>query len=109
AVGRAHGLRLLLTGEEIDAAEALRIGLVSEVVAADALLGAAQALARTIAGHGPLAARFAKEAVYRGGELPVAAGLRAELDLTVILQTTADRAEGVRAFVERRAPRFEGR
>ena len=109
AVGRAHALRLLLTAAEIDAAEALRIGLVSEVVAAAALLPAARALAGTIASRGPIAARFAKEAVYRGSELPLAAGLRAELDLTVILQTTADRAEGVRAFVEQRPPHFEGR
>lgn len=107
-VGRAKALELALLAERIDAAEALRIGLVSEVVAADALLPAAHALAGTIASRGPIAARFAKEAVYRGSELPLAAGLRAELDLTVILQTTADRAEGVRAFVEQRAPHFDG-
>jgi enoyl-CoA hydratase/carnithine racemase len=109
AVGRAHALRLLLTAAEIDAAEALRIGLVSELVPDGTATDAALALARTIAARGPIATRLAKEAVLRGVELPLAAGLRAELDLTVILQATADRAEGVRAFTERRPPRFGGR
>lgn len=109
AVGRAQALRLLLTGEEIDAAEARRIGLVSSVVPDGGELEAAAGIARTIASRGPLATRFAKEAVRRGADVPLDQGLRLELELTVLLQTTADRAEGVRAFVERRDPRFEGR
>jgi enoyl-CoA hydratase len=108
AVGRAHALRLLLTGEEIDAAEAHRIGLVSAVVPGD-VTAAAHQLAATIAARGPIATRLAKEAVHRGVELPLAHGLLTELDLTVILQTTADRAEGVQAFVEKREPRFQNR
>lgn len=108
AVGRAQALRLLLTGEMIDAAEALRIGLVSEVVAAEELADAAGAVAEAIASRGPLATRFAKEAIRRGVEVPLAEGLRLELELTVLLQTTADRAEGVSAFVERRDPDFTG-
>lgn len=109
AVGRAQALRLLLTGEEIDAAEALRIGLVSRVVPSGEVAQDAAALAATIAERGPLATRFAKEAVHRGTELPLQQALRYELDLTVILQSTADRAEGVAAFVERRPPHFTGR
>ena len=58
---------------------------------------------------GPLATRFAKESIARGSELPLAEALRLELELTVLLQTTADRAEGVAAFVEGREPRFVGR
>ena len=109
AVGRAHALRLLLTGEEIDAAEARRIGLVSRVVPSAQVEAATRAIATTIASRGPIATRLAKEAVHRGSELTLEQALRYELDLTVLLQTTADRAEGVRAFVQRRSPRFIGR
>lgn len=109
AVGRAQAFRLLLGGEAIDADEALRIGLVTELAESDAAEDAARAIAGTIAARGPIATRFAKEAVARGAELPLAEALRAELDLTVILQTTADRAEGVQAFVEKRPPRFHNR
>ena len=109
AVGRSQALRMLLAGTEIDAVEAKRIGLVTEVVADGAELEAADALARVIASRGPVATRFVKEAVLRGVEQPLQQGLRTELDMTVILQTTADRAEGVRAFVEGRPPEFTGR
>ena len=109
AIGRAQALRLLLTGEEIDAAEAKRIGLISSVVADGGEIEAAREIARTIAARGPLATRFAKEAIRRGMDLSLDQGLNLELELTVLLQTTEDRAEGVRAFVERRDPQFEGR
>lgn len=109
AVGRAAALRLLLLGEEIDAEEALRIGLVSRVVNAGDLDRVVHEVATTIALRGPIATRLAKEAVHRGAEMPLAEALRFELDLTVLLQSTADRAEGVRAFVEKRPPRFIGR
>ncbi len=109
AVGRAHGLRLLLTGEQVDATEALRIGLVSRVVPVGEAAVAAAGIASAIAAKGPIATRYAKEAVARGLDAPLQQGLRAELDMTVILQSTADRAEGVQAFVERREPHFEGR
>lgn len=109
AVGRAHALRLLLAGETIDADEALRVGLVTELASDGGAEAAARAIADTIAARGPIATRLAKEAVTRGAELPLAEGLRAELDLTVILQTTDDRAEGVQAFVEKRPPRFQNR
>lgn len=107
-VGRAQALRLTLTGEEIDAAEARRIGLVSAVVPASQVVTEAQALAALVAERGPIATRLAKEAVHRGVEMPLADALRYELDLTVLLQSTADRAEGVRAFAEKRPPHFIG-
>jgi enoyl-CoA hydratase/carnithine racemase len=109
AVGRAKALEMVLTGEIIDAAEALRVGLVSKVVPQARLMAEAEALATEIAGRGPVAIRYAKEAVLRGVEMPLEQALRFETDLTIILQTTEDRAEGVSAFLEKRNPRFKGR
>lgn len=109
AVGRAQALRLILTGDEIDATEARRIGLVSSVVPSGEVESTARALARVIASRGPIATQLAKEAVHHGVEMPLDRALRYELDLTVLLQSTADRAEGVRAFSEKRPPRFIGR
>jgi enoyl-CoA hydratase/carnithine racemase len=108
-VGRAQALRLILLGEEIDAAEALRIGLASAVHPKGDLITAAEALASRMAERGPIALRYAKEAVRRGLDQPLDQALRFETDLTVILQTTEDRAEGVRAFLEKRKPEFKGK
>ncbi len=107
--GRGKALEIVLTGEPIDAAEALRIGLVSEVVPRAKLAARAQALAERLAERGPLALQYAKEAISRGIDMPLEQALRYETDLTVILQTTEDRAEGVRAFLEKRKPEFKGR
>jgi enoyl-CoA hydratase/carnithine racemase len=108
-VGRGESLRLILLGEAIDAKEALRIGLVSAVHPGDSLLAEAAALAERMATRGPIALRYAKEAVRRGLEQPLDQALRYETDLTVILQTTEDRAEGVSAFLEKRVPKFRGK
>jgi enoyl-CoA hydratase len=108
-VGRGAALELILTAEPIDAQTALRIGLVSQVVPRDRLLVEASALAERIAARGPLAVRYAKEAVSQGLDMSLEQALRFETDLTIILQTTEDRAEGVRAFLEKRAPEFRGR
>jgi enoyl-CoA hydratase len=107
-VGRGKTLELILTGATIDASEALRIGLVSQVVSAGKLEARAQEIAERIAERGPLAIQYAKEAVSRGIDMPLEQALRFETDLTVILQTTEDRAEGVRAFLEKRNPEFKG-
>jgi enoyl-CoA hydratase/carnithine racemase len=107
-VGRARALELLLTSRTIDAVEALRIGLVNKVVPAKALLPESQALARQLAAKGPIALRYAKEAVNKGLDLTLEQGLRLEADLYFLLHTTADRIEGVRAFLEKRPPRFRG-
>jgi enoyl-CoA hydratase len=108
-VGRATATRLLLLGEPLSAREALVRGLAGGLYPGDRLMEEARRLAGVIAARGPLAVRYAKEAVARGLEMPLEQALRYETDLTIILQTTADRAEGVRAFVEKRAPRFHGR
>ena len=108
-VGRAAALELILTAEPIDAQTALKIGLVSQIVPRDRLLIEASALAERIAARGPIAVRYAKEAVSQGLDMSLEQALRFETDLTIILQTTEDRAEGVRAFLEKRAPEFHGR
>ncbi len=100
---------MILTGESVSANEALRIGLVSAVVPRDRLAEEAAAISQRIAERGALAVRYAKEAVARGTEMPLDQALRFETDLTIILQTTEDRAEGVRAFLEKRDAEFKGR
>lgn len=107
--GRAVALEMILTGEPVDAPTALQAGLLSAVAAPSGLLDSARTLATAIANRGPLAVRLAKEAIHRGMDMPLDQALRFETDLTVLLQTTADRAEGVRAFQEKRPPRFRGR
>lgn len=107
--GRARALEVLLTGRHLDADEALAWGAINALVPRNRLLAEAQALADRIAQRGPLAVRYAKEAVSRGAEMPLEQALRFETDLTIILQTTEDRAEGVRAFLEKRPPNFQGK
>ena len=104
-VGRAHALRLLLTGDVIDAAEGLRIGLVQSVGGPEA----ADELADRLAAAAPIAAAFVKEAVYRGADLALEQGLRLEADLSILLHGTADRAKGLGSFAAGTRPDYEGR
>ena len=108
-VGVARALELVLLGERLSAPRAVAWGLVRAAVDPGRLAAAAEAAARALAGRGPLALRLAKEAVVRALDLPLAEGMRLEHDLYVLLQTTADRREGVRAFLARRPARFRGR
>jgi len=107
-IGRARAMEILLLGREVAAAEALEIGLAARVTPAEDLPAAVEGLAQTLARHGPLALALAKEAVVRAGDLSLAEGMRLEEDLYALLQTTEDRREGVRSFLEKRAPRFRG-
>ena len=108
-VGPGKALEMILTGELIDAAEALRIGLINRTVSSSELTSVAMELASEMASKSPLALSYVKEALYSGMDLTLDQGLRMELDLYLLLFTTQDRTEGVRAFVEKRKPEFEGR
>jgi enoyl-CoA hydratase len=108
-VGRGKALEMILTGARLTAAEALRIGLVERVVPAAEVRSAARELAVAIAAKAPVALRYAKEAVVKGLELPLADGIRLENDLAALLRSTEDRLEGARAFLEKRPPRWTGR
>ena len=104
AVGRSAALDLLLVRDQIDAAEALRIGLATR----QGTESEAQAFLARMLELPPVAARLAKEAVLRGESLSLEQGLRLETDLYALLQTTADRAEGLAAWREKRPPVFRG-
>lgn len=107
-VGRGRALELLLTGEMIDAEEALRIGLVNRVVPAEELLPAARGLVETILGNGPLALRACLDSVHLGADLGHEEALANEADLFGALFGSADMREGTGAFLARRKPEFRG-
>lgn len=108
-VGRTRALDLLLTGRRLTAREACDWGLVSQVVPGPQLGRTVRRLATDLSRKGPLALRYAKEAVVKGSEMTMEQGIRLEEDLYVLLQTTADRHEGVAAFLDKRQPSFTGK
>jgi enoyl-CoA hydratase len=108
-VGKDRAMDLILTGRRINADEAFRIGLVTRVVPAAALLDEAQALARELAAKPPVAVRYAMEAIERGLDMPFDDGCDYEATLFGLVASTEDMKEGTRAFVEKRKPTFTGR
>jgi enoyl-CoA hydratase len=109
AVGERRAKELILSARPFGAAEAAAWGLVNRVCARAALLEEAIACARAIAANAPLAVRQAKKAVHYGLAMDVLTGYRYEIEAYNLLVATEDRREGVRAFVEKRTPRFGGR
>jgi enoyl-CoA hydratase len=108
-VGVGRAMHLLLTGETIDAAEAMRIGLVTKVVPTEEVVTTARAIMRQILANGPLALALSIDAVIRGFGLGIDAGLTLESAYFGVLAASSDAAEGTGAFLEKRAPRFAGR
>jgi enoyl-CoA hydratase/carnithine racemase len=99
---------MILSSRVVSAQEAVEIGLVNSAVEPDEVLLRATEIATTIAGHGPAATRYVKEAVLKGLDMTLAQGLRLEADLSFILQSASDRAEGLASFLERRPPTYRG-
>jgi E-phenylitaconyl-CoA hydratase len=108
-IARSDAMWMLLSGDTIDAAEALRIGLVSKVVAGALLQETAVALARRIAANAPLAVRAVKRLVRGGMDLPLVHALAAERAAWGLLRDSEDRREGRAAFAAGRKPEFRGR
>ena len=108
-LGRARAKELIFSGDIIDAAKAKEIGLVLDVVPLANLLGHARAMLERIAKKGPLAVRRAKEAIDRGADLELADGLTIEREVFADLFDSADRREGMKAFLDKRPPVFTGR
>ena len=108
-VGKGRALEMLLTGEMVDAAEALRIGLVNRVVPREKLLAEAEALPRKMMANGPLSLRFTLEAVHDGLEVGFDEAQRHEATLFGLICTTEDMKEGTKAFLEKRPARFQGK
>ncbi|HTQ49180.1 MAG TPA: enoyl-CoA hydratase-related protein [Candidatus Binatia bacterium] len=108
-VGKGRALQLILTGDMIPAQEAWRIGLVNEVVPAANLISRAEAILKQIFDNAPVAIRHSLEAVNKGLETSQAEGLALEASFFGLCAGTEDKKEGTSAFLEKRAPRFQGR
>ena len=109
SIGASNAAQMLLTGDPIDAARALRIGLVSELFATAELAAAAAALAATIASRPPIAAQTGKTNLRAAYAMTLEAAVQYERDLQTICFATDDAREGREAFAERRAATFRGR
>jgi len=105
-VGYGQAMRMLLVGDPIDADAALRIGLVEEVVDDGAVLSRTAELAAKIASFSPLATQAVKAAVRAALSMPLEAGIRYENEIHVICMSDKDRAEGIKAFQEKRPAKF---
>ena len=108
-MSHADAMKILLTDEPFDAAEALRINLVNEVVPHESLMSRAEEIATQIAGMPPLAIRMMKEFVIRFRDIPITEAWRVQTLMNALLtQLSGDGAEGRRAFQEKRPPEFTG-
>jgi enoyl-CoA hydratase / 3-hydroxyacyl-CoA dehydrogenase len=108
-IGRARTKMLVYTGARIDAAEAYRLGFVAKLVPAATARADVAAIAETIAGNAPLAVRWVKQVIDRGMDASTTSALHIEAESAGHTFATSDRTEGMRAFLERRKPKFEGK
>jgi enoyl-CoA hydratase/carnithine racemase len=108
-LGKQRAMELVLTGRRFGTEEARELGLVNRVVADDAWLDEAMALARAVAEQPPIASRLAKQAVLVAEETALSPGIENERRLYELAMATEDRVEGMNAFLEKREPKFEGK
>jgi len=108
-IGMSDAMLMMLTGNRIDAEEALRIGLVSRLVPASELMNVAREIATRIADNAPLAVRAVKRLVKDGMDMPLLTAIQAEQFALGLLRDSEDRIEGRRAFQEKRKPNYQGR
>lgn len=108
-VGKGRAMQLITTAEMIDAAEAYRIGLVNKIVSGEELIGAATEMMKTILANGPLAVALSIEAIDRGLDMSLEAGMVLESNHFGLLAATEDMTEGMKAFLEKRTPVFRGK
>ena len=109
SVGKYKAMELVLTGDMIDAGEALRLGLVNKLVPQDLYLEEAKKLARVIASRPPLAVKLAKETILKSFDSNLNEGLEFERKNFYMLFSTEDQKEGMKAFMEKRKPNWKGR
>ncbi|WP_241586204.1 2,3-dehydroadipyl-CoA hydratase PaaF [Rosenbergiella epipactidis] len=107
-VGKALASRMILSGESIDAQTALQAGLISDIYPDELCVDYALALAKTLSRHAPLALQAAKQSLRQAQEVPLQAGLIQERQLFTLLAATADREEGIAAFLEKRPAHYRG-
>jgi len=107
-VGIPWATEMLLTGRIIDTTEASRINLIHESVHKDDIIERSAKIAADVASLAPIATRYVKEVISKGMDMTMDQGLRLEMDLNLLLQTTEDRSEGIASFLERRDPQFRG-
>src|SRR5215831_21159908 len=108
-VSKSNAMLMLLTGDTVDAQEALRLGIVSKVVPLSDLLPTAKAIAERIAANAPLSVKALKRLVYQGLDMPLAHALEMDKYMFGLLRDTEDRIEGRKAFQEKRKPQYKGR
>ncbi|MGB5231001.1 MAG: enoyl-CoA hydratase-related protein [Desulfoprunum sp.] len=106
-IGKGYACELLFSGDIIEAGEAARIGLVNRVVPRDQVMNSCRELAGKIAARGPVAVRFCKDAVNNGLEMDLGRACRYEADLFAMCFASPQQQEGMKAFIEKRVPRFD--
>jgi enoyl-CoA hydratase/carnithine racemase len=109
AIGMAAAMEIILTGRQVNADEALRLGLIHRIVPAAEVMAEARKTAEALLVNGPLALRAAKQAVVEGWDMPLEAGLALELRLFGDLLLSDDAVEGPKAFAEKRTPQYQAR